>query len=123
VEFAFAAADRHDVPLVALSSLDTRRSRIGFGAAPATAEQLVELTREAIAPWAEKYPQVPVEHRIVAGPPARELVAASTTASLTVVGSRGHGAMTTLLLGSVSRRVSQQAQSPVAVVRELDHRR
>jgi nucleotide-binding universal stress UspA family protein len=123
VEFAFAAADRRDVPLIALSALDTRQPRTGFGAAPTTAEQLIELTREAIGAWAQKYPHVPVEHRILAGPPARELVAASTAASLTVVGSRGHGAMTGLLLGSVSRRVSQQAQSPVAVVRKLDHRR
>jgi nucleotide-binding universal stress UspA family protein len=122
VEFAFAAADRHDIPLVALSSVDARQSGTGFGAGQTMAEQLVELARQAVVPWAEKYPQVPVEHRIVAGPPVPELVAASTAASLTVVGSRGHGAMTALLLGSVSRRVAQQAQSPVAVVRDLDHR-
>ena len=123
VEFAFAAADRHHVPLLALSSLETRKSVPRFGAVPATAEQLVELVREAVAPWAEKHPQVPAEQRIVAGPPARELIAASADASLTVVGSSGHGAMTSLLLGSVSRPVSQQAQSPVAVVRDLDHQR
>lgn len=122
VEFAFAAADRHRVPLVAVSAVDKRESRAGFGASPTTAESLVERTREAVALWTEKYSHVTVEHRIVAGPPARELVAASTAASLTVVGSRGHGAMTGLLLGSVSRRVSQQAQSPVAVVRDLDYR-
>ena len=118
VEYAFAAADRAGLPLVALSSLDTRRQGSGLPTGM-PAERLVELAREAVGEWADKLPHVPVRHRVVAGPPARELVAASAAASLTVVGSRGHGAMTALLLGSVGRRLVQEAASPVAVVRQL----
>jgi nucleotide-binding universal stress UspA family protein len=122
VEYAFAAADRAGVPLVALSSLHVRRPETAFGADLA-AERLVELARAAVGAWAEKLPHVAVQQRVVAGPPARELVNASAAASLTVVGSRGHGAMTALLLGSVSRQVVQEAASPVALVRELIHYR
>ncbi len=122
VEYAFAAADRAGVPLVALSSLNVRRPGIGSGAGP-TADRLVTLAHEAIGEWAEKLPHVPVRHQVVAGPPARELADASARASLTVVGSRGHGGMTALLLGSVSRRLVEEAASPVVVVRQLPHDR
>ena len=51
------------------------------------------------------------------GGPAQALVDASTTASLAVVGSRGRGAFTGMLLGSVSHEVLCRAHCPVAIVR------
>ena len=120
VEHAFTAADRAGVGVVALSSLDTRRSALGFGGG-VPADRLAELAHDAVGLWSEKYPHMPVEHRVVSGPPAAELVTASAGASLTVVGSRGHGAMTARLLGSVSHRVVHHAKSPIAVVRDLAH--
>jgi nucleotide-binding universal stress UspA family protein len=72
---------------------------------------------ESLAGWSERYPEVPVQHRLVAGVPARVLVEESTDAQLTVVGAHGRGALGGLLLGSVSHAVLHHARSPLAVVR------
>jgi nucleotide-binding universal stress UspA family protein len=63
------------------------------------------------------HPTVTIERESVAMAPGLALTEASTNASLVVTGSRGHGALAGLLLGSVSHRVLLHAQCPVAVVR------
>jgi nucleotide-binding universal stress UspA family protein len=60
---------------------------------------------------------VEIERRVVEGPPASVLVNESRDADLLVVGSRGHGGFTELLLGSVSQHVSHHAACPVVIVR------
>jgi nucleotide-binding universal stress UspA family protein len=56
---------------------------------------------------------------LLAGDPADEIVtfADSVEADLIVVGSRGHGAIASALLGSVSRGVLHESRRPVLVVR------
>ncbi len=55
--------------------------------------------------------------RVVSGLPAKELIAASAGADLVVVGSRGAGGFSGLLMGSVSTQVVNHAACPVAVIR------
>ncbi len=53
---------------------------------------------------------------VVYGFPAKELVEASHGADLVVVGSRGGGGFSRLMLGSVSSQVVEHADCPVVVV-------
>lgn len=72
---------------------------------------------ESVAGLGESHPDVPVEQRLVHGRAAEFLNDLSREAQLVVVGSRGHGGFTGLLLGSVSRALVHHAGCPVAVVR------
>lgn len=59
-----------------------------------------------------------VVQRVMKGRPAKVLTDAAGDADLLVVGSRGHGGFTGLLLGSVSQHVIAHAGCPVVVVHE-----
>lgn len=76
--------------------------------------------RHQLADWVRplraEHPGVPVEHRLVTGNPAERLLAAARDAVLLVIGSRGRGGFTGLLLGSVSLQVVRHAVCPVAVL-------
>jgi len=59
---------------------------------------------------------VEVEERVVRGAPAQALLEAAAGADLLIVGSRGRGGFTGLLLGSVSQQCAQHATCPVVLV-------
>lgn len=61
-------------------------------------------------------PDVDMEQRVVQGPPAKALLEAAAGADLLIVGSRGRGGFTGLLLGSVSQQCAQHAECPVVIV-------
>lgn len=54
--------------------------------------------------------------RVLRGKAAPILLEAGKSASLLVVGTRGHGAFTGMLLGSVSQHCAQHATCPVVII-------
>jgi nucleotide-binding universal stress UspA family protein len=76
-----------------------------------------DILEPAIATVEKAHPDVAVSYKIVEGHPALELVAASKGAELLVVGSRGHGEFTGMLIGSTSEYCVANAACPVVVIR------
>lgn len=122
VAYALEMASEAGEPLLALHSwYDPARTGVGrmmpLGYDPAEVVQEERLSlAESMAGWQEKFPDVAVDQKVVYGHPVPALVAAASAASLLVVGSRGRGALRSLVLGSVSHGVLHRATGPVAVV-------
>lgn len=74
-----------------------------------------EATAKAMAAAGDVHP-TNVTVRAISGIPAAELVSASTSADLLVLGSRGTGGFARLLLGSVATQVVHHAHCPVVIV-------
>ena len=72
---------------------------------------------DAVAAWSSKFPGVTVRPVVLRDRAAGALVDESAGAQLVVVGSRGHGGLAGMLLGSVGRALVQHAECPVTVVR------
>ncbi|WP_109522689.1 MULTISPECIES: universal stress protein [Nocardia] len=70
---------------------------------------------ERTAGWQEKYPDVRVIRKVYLAGPSAQLMQWSMSAQLVVVGSRGRGGFTGLLMGSTSNFLVQHAHCPVLV--------
>jgi nucleotide-binding universal stress UspA family protein len=121
VEFAFDAASRRGVGLVAVHAWLDRIVAAGKAAGvidwDAVRGEEAALLAQRLAGWAEKYPDVTVNPIVLADRPARALVNQSENAQLVVVGSHGRGAIIGAALGSVSQALIHRAACPVAVIR------
>jgi len=73
------------------------------------------LLSEQLAGWQDKYPDVQIQHNVVRRRPTHALLDASKHAQLLVVGSRGRGGFTGLLLGSTSHALIAHGFCPVIV--------
>ncbi|WNI26140.1 universal stress protein [Streptomyces sp. ITFR-16] len=74
------------------------------------------LLSETVAGWAGKYPDVPLRHEVVAGPPVEVLADAAEHALAVVVGRRGQGGYSGMRLGSVVHGLLHRAHCPVITV-------
>jgi len=91
---------------------------VGYDYAEAQAEA-ERMLSEQLAGSSAVYPDVRVSHDVIHGlDPAKTLLDRSEQARLIVVGSRGHGGVARLMLGSVSQSLINHAACPVAVVRQ-----
>ncbi|MFE9880717.1 universal stress protein [Streptomyces sp. NPDC005784] len=123
VDFTFAEAALRGADIVALhvwtpDNVPVSPPQVPDVRGPGTvAEGEERLLAQALAGRQEKYPDVSVRHELVHGVTHEALIEASRTAQLVVVGARGRGGFTGLLLGSVSQALLHHAHCPVAVVR------
>ena len=74
------------------------------------------LLDRALADVEDESEGIQIERQVVQGPAAEVLVKAASPYDLLVVGSRGHGGFTGLMLGSVSQQCIHHAHCPVVVV-------
>jgi nucleotide-binding universal stress UspA family protein len=76
-----------------------------------------ERLAERLAGWQEKYPDVTVRRVVSQDRPARCLLDQAAGARLLVVGSRGRGGFTGMLVGSTSQALVYHAPCPLLVAR------
>lgn len=117
---------------VPLSVISVYRNMVGYwggGVAfpedPAIAGQArtvaQEATEKALALAGDARPAgITVE--VMSGLPAEELIRASKDAQMIVVGSRGTGGFSRLLLGSVGAQIAHHARCPVVIIPAEDRR-
>jgi nucleotide-binding universal stress UspA family protein len=76
------------------------------------------LERELAEAHGDDPGDVVIERELIDAPAADGILDSSKDAELIVVGTRGHGTIASLVLGSVSHSVIQRATCPVVVVHE-----
>ncbi|WP_037603612.1 universal stress protein [Streptacidiphilus rugosus] len=122
LEFAFSRAAERGARVIAVYGWDVPAVWAGPGAIAtpfdsgllrSAAEQHLA---EALDPWRQKYPQVPVEARAEVGGAAKALVDASGDADIVVIGRRIRRHAAGGHLGAVAHAALHHAQAPVAVV-------
>jgi nucleotide-binding universal stress UspA family protein len=122
VGFAFEEASRRGCALTAVHTW-THPVSTGPGDmlplvydAAEVEEDEARVLEEALAGWRDKYPDVELRRQLVHGRTRPTLIEATGRAQLAVVGTRGRGGFTGLLLGSVSQAMLHHAQCPVAII-------
>ncbi|KAB1139856.1 universal stress protein [Streptomyces luteolifulvus] len=121
LEFAFTSAQLHGarvhavhaLPVSAVVHQHAMAAGLTFGRYEA--EERIRLTA-TLAPWREKFPDVPVAEMVTTGPAGQVLLSAATHGQLVVVGRRGHPSRLTWKLGPVAHAALHHAPCPVAVI-------
>lgn len=107
-------------PLTVVHGAGSRHARSWTTESPMTAvdEGRAVLDRAAAA-VSDRFPELAVDTVLSRADPGESLLEASGPQDTLVVGSRGHGGFSSLLLGSVGLHVCSRSHGPVIVVREV----
>ncbi|TMR99471.1 universal stress protein [Nonomuraea basaltis] len=117
LDFAFAEAERRGTRLRAVQAWAWPQLT-GFEPADSESEQNALRTLQGlVAGRRERHPGVDVVAEVVHGHPVEVLKEAAARADLLVVGSRGHGQLAGMIIGSISQALLHHAPCPLAVVR------
>nr|SBO92691.1 Universal stress protein family [Nonomuraea gerenzanensis] len=117
MEFAFAEAELRGARLRAVQAWAWPHPG-GFEPASRESEQdTLRSLKESLSVHRERHPGVHVVAEVVHGHPVEVLKEAARRADLLVVGSRGHGQLAGMLIGSISQGLLHHAPCPMAVVR------
>lgn len=121
VEYAFRLADQRRAHLEVVFAwpqpqhLPEAWPMITWSRSDAGYDRVIE---QSIGTWREKFPDVVVTTHGDAGHPADVLRRRATSADLVVIGGRGHGLVTGMILGSVARAILRHVEAPMVVVHQ-----
>ncbi|WP_310719044.1 universal stress protein [Streptomyces lydicus] len=119
--FAFDAAASRDLPLHVVHGRSLPvNAYVPWGIEPEVAGEVVAEAeaqlREAVLPWQERFPGVPVRLTVLPESPTRAVVQAVPGAELLAVGRRRHRAFLAPRVGPVAHAAIHHVRCPVAVV-------
>jgi nucleotide-binding universal stress UspA family protein len=121
---AAAQAERFSAPLRLVCAVPQYNGSLAWVPAPMDRDALfadIKVQLDAGVAWLKShFPRLTVETQLVDGSPVDILVDASRHVELVVVGTRGRGGFTGMLLGSTSDGILHHAKGPVMVVPDRD---
>jgi nucleotide-binding universal stress UspA family protein len=120
LEWAIDTARSRDLPVLAVHAWQLPHHDLEFGLAYLDDDELAAGAMLLLDEQIERADTfglaVPIERRVVSCDARQALLEAGASASMVVVGSRGHGRLGDIMLGSVSAQVSEHAGCSVVVV-------
>ncbi len=124
LEYARDLALRDDAQVIVLHAFEPTPSYLGEPWGKRVMALNIASAREVAEEATQKLLETGVDviEEVLEGPPADAIlrVADVRQPDLIVMGSRGHGEVASLLLGSVSHRVLAHTHTPVLVIRATD---
>ena len=122
-EWAALEANRQRQPLRIVSAPAMVPRMHSTQVSPATAASVLRgasarALRTAVTRVEEVAPGLEIATELLSGPPALAVADSGSGAAMLVVGARGAGGFTAMILGSVSRYAAARATCPVIVIRQ-----